>query len=57
MSNFIIEYITKEFLSLIFKKRKEKSEILYNNIKKEIDLEVKEIAKQIYNNIINRINL
>lgn len=57
MSNFIIEYITKEFLSLIFKKRKEKSEILYNNIKKEIDLEVKEIVKQIYNNIINRINL
>lgn len=57
MSNFIIEYVTKEFLNVIFEKFKEKSEILNNNIKKEIDLEVKEIAKQIYNNIIKGINL
>ena len=57
LSNFIIEYITKEFIKLILEKFKEKSEILNNNIKKEIDSKVKEIAKQIYNNIIKGINL
>ena len=56
-SNFIIEYLSKEYFGLISKKLKEKAEIMIQNRKDNLDLFAKETAKDIYVNIVKDIDL
>ena len=54
---FVIEYLTKKFLEVIKDRTEEMIKISYNDIKKDIELESQNIAKEIYQNFSNGVNI
>lgn len=56
-TSFVLEYLTKEFLEIINKKTKGQIEIATKSIKADIDLEVQNTAKEIYDNLAKGINI
>ena len=56
-TSFIIEYLTKTFLNAIKDKTEKKIQISFNELKNDIELEVQNTAKEIYQNLCNGINI
>ena len=54
---FVIEYLTKKFLEVIKDRTEKMIKISYNDIKKDIELESQNIAKEIYQNFTNGVNI
>lgn len=54
---FVIEYLTKKFLEVIKVRTEKMIKISYNDIKKDIELESQNIAKEIYQNFTNGVNV
>ena len=56
-TNFVLEFLTKEFLKAISKKSEEKINFAKKIIKKDLDIEVQNTAKEIYDNLTKGVNI
>jgi len=56
-TGFVIEYLTKKFLEVIKDRMENMIKISYNIIKKDIEFEAQNIAKEFFQNLSNGVNI
>ena len=56
-TSFVIEFLTREFLTVIQDKKEKMIKLVSENIKKDLDIEVQNTAKEIYDNLIKGVNI
>jgi len=57
LTNFIIEFLTREFFQIIAQRLESMANSTINKMKNQIDKEVQMVAKEIYDNLSNSIDI